>query len=236
VSEHRPRVAVISFPGSNDDRDALLALEELGADALPVWHGDGGLPEVAAVVLPGGFSYGDYLRCGAIARFSPAMKAVAAFAAEGGLVLGICNGFQILCEAGLLPGTLRPNESLAFICRDVGLRVERTDTPFTSRCTPGERLTIPIKHGEGCWFADSDLLEELETKRQIVLRYEQNPNGSIDDVAGVCNERGNVMGLMPHPEHAVDPLVGSTDGALILKALVEAARASSSRLEARAVG
>jgi phosphoribosylformylglycinamidine synthase subunit PurQ / glutaminase len=236
MSEHRPRIAVVSFPGSNDDRDALLALEELGAEALPVWHGDGRLPEVAAVVLPGGFSYGDYLRCGAIARFSPAMKAVAAFAAEGGLVLGICNGFQILCEAGLLPGTLRPNESLAFICRDVGLRVERTDTPFTSRCTPGERLTMPIKHGEGCWFADSDLLEELETKRQIVLRYEQNPNGSIDDVAGVCNERGNVMGLMPHPEHAVDPLVGSTDGALILRSLVEAARASSSRVEARAVG
>jgi phosphoribosylformylglycinamidine synthase len=236
VSEHRPRVAVISFPGSNDDRDALLALEHLGADAVPVWHGDDRLPEVAAVVLPGGFSYGDYLRCGAIARFSPAMKAVAAFAAEGGLVLGICNGFQILCEAGLLPGTLRPNESLAFICRDVGLRVERTDTPFTARCTPGQRLTIPIKHGEGCWFADGDLLAELQEKRQIVLRYEQNPNGSIDDVAGVCNEHGNVMGLMPHPEHAVDPLVGSTDGAVILRGLVEAAREASARPAATAVG
>jgi phosphoribosylformylglycinamidine synthase len=236
VSEHRPRVAVISFPGSNDDRDALLALEQLGADAVPVWHGDGRLPEVAAVVLPGGFSYGDYLRCGAIARFSPATKAVAAFAAEGGLVLGICNGFQILCEAGLLPGTLRPNESLAFICRDVGLRVERTDTPFTARCTPGQRLTVPIKHGEGCWFADGDLLAELQAKRQIVLRYQQNPNGSIDDVAGVCNEHGNVMGLMPHPEHAVDPLVGSTDGALILRGLVEAAREASARPAATAVG
>jgi phosphoribosylformylglycinamidine synthase I len=236
MSEHRPRVAVISFPGSNDDRDALLALDHLGADAVPTWHGDDRLPEVAAVVLPGGFSYGDYLRCGAIARFSPAMRAVAAFAAEGGLVLGICNGFQILCEAGLLPGTLRPNESLAFICRDVSLRVERTDTPFTARCTPGERLTIPIKHGEGCWFADSDLLAELEKKRQIVLRYEQNPNGSIDDVAGVCNEHGNVMGLMPHPEHAVDPLVGSTDGALILRGLVEAAREASARSDATAVG
>jgi phosphoribosylformylglycinamidine synthase len=235
VSE-RPRIAVVTFPGSNDDRDARLALEHLGADAVPVWHGDERLPEVAAVVLPGGFSYGDYLRCGAIARFSPAMKAVAAFAAEGGLVLGICNGFQILCEAGLLPGTLRPNESLAFICRDVVLRVERTETPFTATCAPAQRLTIPIKHGEGCWFADAELLAELDAQRQIVLRYEDNPNGSIGDVAAVCNERGNVMGLMPHPEHAVDPLLGSTDGALILGSLVEAARAASGRPAARAVG
>jgi phosphoribosylformylglycinamidine synthase len=224
VSEPRPRIAVVTFPGSNDDRDALLALDRLGAEGVPVWHGDEQLPDVAAIVLPGGFSYGDYLRCGAIARFSPAMKAVAEFAAEGGLVLGICNGFQILCEARLLPGTLRPNESLSFICRDVVLRVERTDTPFTADCSDEQRLTIPIKHGEGCWFADAALLEELETKRQIVLRYEQNPNGSVADVAAVCNERGNVMGLMPHPEHAVDPLIGSTDGALILGSLVAAAR------------
>jgi phosphoribosylformylglycinamidine synthase len=152
------------------------------------------------------------------------MKAVAEFAAAGGLVLGICNGFQILCEAGVLPGALRPNASLSFLCRDVVLRVERADTPFTAGCEPGQQLTIPIKHGEGCWFADEALLAELEAKRQIVLRYEQNPNGSIGDVAGVCSERGNVMGLMPHPEHAVDPLLGSTDGALILGALVEAAR------------
>jgi phosphoribosylformylglycinamidine synthase subunit PurQ / glutaminase len=234
VSDARPRIAVVTFPGSNDDRDALLALEELGATGVPVWHGDEHLSDVAAVVLPGGFSYGDYLRCGAIARFSPAMKAVAAFAAEGGLVLGICNGFQILCEAGLLPGTLRPNTSLAFICRDVVLRVERTDTPFTAGCTQGQRLTIPIKHGEGCWFADADLLAELEASDQIVLRYEDNPNGAIGDVAGVCNERGNVMGLMPHPEHAVDPLLGSTDGALLLGALVEAARATSGRTTAAA--
>ena len=232
MSAGRPAIGVVTFPGSNDDRDALLALDELGANALPIWHGDERLPEVAAVVLPGGFSYGDYLRCGAIARFSPAMSAVAEFAAAGGLVLGICNGFQILCEAGLLPGTLRPNASLAFICRDVGLRVERTDTPFTARCTPGQRLTVPIKHGEGCWFADGDLLAELQEKRQIVLRYEQNPNGSIDDVAGVCNAHGNVMGLMPHPEHAVDPLLGSTDGALILGSLVEAGRAASRQLAA----
>jgi phosphoribosylformylglycinamidine synthase len=224
VSEQHPRIAVVTFPGSNDDHDAILALERLGAEGVPVWHGDDRLPEVAAVVLPGGFSYGDYLRCGAIARFSPAMKAVAEFAADGGLVLGICNGFQILCEAGLLPGTLRPNASLAFICRDVVLRIERHDTPFTQGTTVGQRLTIPIKHGEGCWFADPELLAELEARRQIVLRYEENPNGSVADVAGVCNEVGNVMGLMPHPEHAVDPLVGSTDGALILGSLVEAAR------------
>jgi phosphoribosylformylglycinamidine synthase subunit PurQ / glutaminase len=228
VSDPRPRIAVITFPGSNDDQDALLGIERLGATGVPAWHGDERLPaEVAAVVLPGGFSYGDYLRCGAIARFSPAMKAVAEFAAGGGLVLGICNGFQILCEAGLLPGALRPNASLSFLCRDVVLRVERADTPFTALCEPGQRLTIPIKHGEGCWFADAELLEELDAKRQLVLRYEQNPNGSVGDVAGVCNERGNVMGLMPHPEHAVDPLLGSTDGALILGGLVAAARAGA---------
>jgi phosphoribosylformylglycinamidine synthase len=227
VNDSRPRIAVVTFPGSNDDRDALLALERLGAAGIPVWHAADRLPDVAGVVLPGGFSYGDYLRCGAIARFSPAMKAVGQFAADGGLVLGICNGFQILCEAGLLPGTLRPNGSLAFICRDVRLRVERTDVPFTAHCSAGQLLTIPIKHGEGCWLADAELLAELEARSQIVLRYEDNPNGSIADVAAVCNEHGNVMGLMPHPEHAVDPLVGSTDGALILGALVEAARAST---------
>jgi phosphoribosylformylglycinamidine synthase I len=220
----RPRVAVVMFPGSNDDRDALSALARLGADAVPVWHAHAELPAVGAVVLPGGFSYGDYLRCGAIARFSPAMRAVAAFAADGGLVLGICNGFQILCEAGLLPGALRSNESLSFVCRDVGLRVERTDTPFTSRCELGGSLTIPVKHGEGRWFADDALLAELEEGGQIVLRYQDNPNGSIADVAGVVNTGRNVMGLMPHPEHAVDPLLGSSDGALILRGLIEAAR------------
>lgn len=227
MSASAPRIAVVTFPGSNDDQDALRALKLLGASGVPVWHAEKRVPDVAGVVLPGGFAYGDYLRCGAIARFSPAMQAVAEFAAGGGLVLGICNGFQVLCEAGLLPGTLRPNESLSFLCRDVVLRVEGADTPFTSRCSPGQRLTIPIKHGEGCWFADAELLAELEAKRQIVLRYEQNPNGSIGDVAAVCNEYGNVMGLMPHPEHAVDALLGSTDGALILESLVEAARAAS---------
>ena len=224
MTEARPRVAVVTFPGSNDDRDALHALAQLGAEAAPVWHADEQLPNVAGVVLPGGFSYGDYLRCGAIARFSPAMRAVAEFAADGGPVLGICNGFQILCEAGLLPGALRPNASLSFVCRDVDLRIERTDTPFTCLCEPGQTLTIPVKHGEGCWFADDHLLAELEANGQIVLRYQDNPNGSVADVAGVVNADRNVMGLMPHPEHAVDPLLGSSDGALILRGLIAAAR------------
>jgi phosphoribosylformylglycinamidine synthase len=228
VSDHpAPRVAVVTFPGSNDDRDAVLALQGLGADARSVWHAAPDLPPgTAAVVLPGGFSYGDYLRCGAIARFSPVMQAVARFADDGGLVLGICNGFQVLCEAGLLPGVLRPNATLEFVCRDVALQVERTDTPFTSRAEPGQTLTIPIKHGEGCYVADAKLLAELEANGQVVLRYEQNPNGSVANVAGVTNERGNVFGLMPHPEHAVDPVLGSgsTDGAVILGSLVDAAR------------
>ncbi len=228
MTENAPRVGVVTFPGSNDDRDALQALGRLGAEPAAVWHAAERLPDVAAIVLPGGFSYGDYLRCGAIARFSPAMRAVAEFAADGGPVLGICNGFQILCEAGLLPGALRPNASLAFVCRDVRLRVERTDTLFTALCEPGDTLTIPVKHGEGCWFADDELLEELEAKGQIVLRYEENPNGSVADVAGVVNGEGNVMGLMPHPEHAVDPLLGSTDGALILGGLMAAARERAS--------
>jgi len=225
--EPRPLVPVIVFPGSNDDRDASLALAGLGAQAPRVWHTDETLPDgTAAVVLPGGFSYGDYLRCGAIARFSPIMRAVEAFAADGGLVLGICNGFQILTEAGLLPGALRPNASLEFVCRDVPLVVENADTPFTSRCETGEVITVPVKHGDGCWFADADLLDELEEAGQIVLRYAAgaNPNGAVADVAGVANADGNVFGLMPHPEHAVDPLLGSIDGALILGSLVDAAR------------
>jgi phosphoribosylformylglycinamidine synthase subunit PurQ / glutaminase len=225
----RPRVGVVVFPGSNDDRDALEALSGLGAESVPVWHGNPALPELDAVVLPGGFSYGDYLRAGAIARFSPAMRAVGAFAEAGGLVLGICNGFQVLCEAGLLPGALRPNASLAFVCRDVGLVVERADTPFTSGCVAGQRLTIPVKHGEGCYVPPPDL------DGHVVLRYAsgENPNGSAEDVAGVVNERGNVMGLMPHPEHAVDPLLGSSDGALILRSLVSEAER---RRQARVLG
>ena len=220
----RPKIAVVVFPGSNDDRDAALAFEGLGAEPVLVWHAEPELPDVGAVALPGGFSYGDYLRCGAIARFAPVMGAVQRFAEEGGLVLGICNGFQVLCEADLLPGVLRPNESLSFVCRDVALRVERTDTPFTTRVEAGESLTIPVKHGEGCYFADEELLAGLEANGQVVLRYEDNPNGSIADIAGVTNREGNVFGLMPHPEHAVDPLLGSSDGALVLGSLVDAAR------------
>ena len=229
----RPRIPVVVFPGSNDDRDAALALSALGANAPRVWHSDEALPDgTSAVVLPGGFSYGDYLRCGAIARFSPIMRAVQAFALEGGLVLGICNGFQILTEAGLLPGALRPNASLAFVCRDVALTVETDAAPFTSRCRAGETLTIPVKHGDGCFAADADLLAELEAAGQVVLRYAagENPNGSVGDVAGVTNAAGNVFGLMPHPEHAVDPLLGPTDGRAILGSLVDAARLSSPAL------
>jgi phosphoribosylformylglycinamidine synthase subunit PurQ / glutaminase len=224
MSSPQPRIGVVRFPGSNDDRDALWALSALDAEAVAVWHAETELPDLDAVVLPGGFSYGDYLRCGAIARFSPAMAAVTEFAAAGGLVLGICNGFQILCEAGLLPGVLRPNSSLTFVCRDVRLRVERSDTPFTARCEPGQEVVIPVKHGEGCWYADADLYAKLEARDQIVLRYLEPVNGSVCDVAGVVNDQGNVMGLMPHPEHAVDPLLGSADGALILASLVDAAR------------
>ena len=224
MSDPRPKIAVVVFPGSNDDGDAALALDGLGAEPVLVWHGDAELPDVSAVILPGGFSYGDYLRCGAIARFAPVMAAVTQFAAEGGLVLGICNGFQVLCEARLLPGTLRPNASLSFVCRDVPLTVERTDTAFTSRCDEGQVLAMPVKHGEGCYFADDELLAELEANRQIVLRYRENPNGAVADIAAVVNEAGNVFGLMPHPEHAVDSLLGPTDGALVLGSLVDAAR------------
>jgi phosphoribosylformylglycinamidine synthase subunit PurQ / glutaminase len=223
VSGRRPQIAVIVFPGSNDDRDAAWAVHALGADPVLVWHGEPELPDVAGVILPGGFSYGDYLRCGAIARFAPAMEAVRRFAAAGGPVLGICNGFQILCEAGLLPGVLRPNRSLEFVCRDVRVRVERDDTKLTSRCTVGQTLTIPVKHGEGSWYADDELYAELVALDQIVLRYEDNPNGSMHDVAGVCSREGNVLGLMPHPEHAIDPLLGPADGAFVLASLVDAA-------------
>jgi phosphoribosylformylglycinamidine synthase len=230
TAEPKPRVAVITFPGSNDDHDAALALTRLGAEAVPVWHADRELPDLGAVVLPGGFSYGDYLRAGALARFAPVMEAVRALAADGGLVLGICNGFQVLCEAGLLPGALRPNHSLSFVCRDVPLTVERTDTPFTARCAKGQRLSIPIKHGEGCFFAGPELLSELEESGQIVFRYErESPNGSVAGIAGIVNAEGNVMGLMPHPEHAVDALTGSTDGALLLGSLVDAARVDAAQ-------
>jgi phosphoribosylformylglycinamidine synthase subunit PurQ / glutaminase len=217
----QPRIGVLVFPGSQDDRDAAWALGALDAKPVMIWHGEETLPALDAVLLPGGFSYGDYLRCGAIARFSPAMQAVGRFAEEGGLVLGICNGFQILCEAGLLPGALRPNTSLQFVCRDVRLVVERADTPFTTRCRSDQDVVIPVKHGAGSYHRPPELSEE-----QVVLRYApgENPNGSQDDIAGVVNEGGNIFGLMPHPEHAVDPLLGSGDGALILASLVDSAR------------
>ena len=215
----RPRIGVLTCPGSQDDRDALWALGALDAEAVPVWHEERELPALDAVVLPGGFSYGDYLRCGAIARFSPATAATRDFAEAGGPVLGICNGFQVLCEAGLLPGALLRNASLRFTCRDVRLTVERNDLPFTSRCTVGQQLVIPVKHGEGRYVPPPGL-----EPAQVVLRYVDNPNGSVGDIAGVCNAAGNVMGLMPHPEHAVDPLLGSDDGALLLASLVDAAR------------
>jgi phosphoribosylformylglycinamidine synthase subunit PurQ / glutaminase len=225
MTEPRPTIAIVVFPGSNDDGDAALALQRLGADARLVWHAEAQLPTgTTGVVLPGGFSYGDYLRCGAIARFAPAMDAVREFALAGGPVLGICNGFQILCEAGLLPGILRPNRQLEFVCRDVVVRVEQTDSLFTATCSFGEELVIPVKHGEGNWFADRDLLAELEASGQIALRYVDDVNGATGRVAGVVNDGGNVLGLMPHPEHAVDSLLGPTGGVPILQGLVSAAR------------
>jgi phosphoribosylformylglycinamidine synthase I len=221
-----PLIAVVVFPGSNDDRDAALALELLGADARLVWHADECLPDgVGGVVLPGGFSYGDYLRTGAIARFAPVMEAVGAFAGAGGPVLGICNGFQILCEAGLLPGVLRPNRQLEFVCTDVTVRVEETLSPLLAACSIGDELVIPVKHGEGNWYVDQHSLGDLEARGQIALRYADDVNGAVDRVAGVTNEAGNVLGLMPHPEHAVDSLLGPTGGKPILHGLLDAARA-----------
>jgi phosphoribosylformylglycinamidine synthase subunit PurQ / glutaminase len=207
------RFGVIRFPGSCDEVDAVLACERVG-EAEVLWHRDPDLKGVDAVVVPGGFSYGDYLRVGAIARFAPVMEKVAEFAREGGPVLGICNGFQVLCEAGLLPGALLPNEGLRFLCRQVDLVVEDADSTWTSACEPGQQLSIPVKHTTGRYFAPDGMADEIEASGQVVLRYApgQNPNGSLRDIAGVRNEAGNVMGLMPHPEHAVDPLTGSVDG------------------------
>ena len=225
MTSERPRIAVVTFPGSNDDGDARLALEQLGAQAVSVWHTVTELPvDVGGVVLPGGFSYGDYLRCGALARVAPVMDAVRAFAANGGPVLGICNGFQILCEAGILPGVLRANRQLEFLCADVTVTVESDATPFTAACRIGQELVIPVKHGEGNWMVDDALFAEVLDRGQVVLRYAEDVNGSRDRVAGIANEDGNVLGLMPHPEHAVDPLLGPTGGLPILDGLIVAAQ------------
>jgi phosphoribosylformylglycinamidine synthase len=223
------RIGVIVFPGSNGDHDAQVALREtLGAEVDLVWHRATTVDGYDALVLPGGFAHGDYLRTGAIARFSPVMAAVEGFARAGGPVLGLCNGFQILCEAGLLPGALLRNGSLRFACRWVYTRVERTATPWTAALSPGAVLRLPVAHGEGRYFAEPATLAELVANEQVVLRYctergereeTANPNGSIDDIAGICNAAGNVVGMMPHPERAADPLLGGADGRLILASL-----------------
>ena len=210
---------VIVFPGSNDNRDSRHVLADvMGADVRMLWHKDNDLKGVDAVVLPGGFSYGDYLRAGAIARISPVMEEVARFANAGGPVLGICNGFQVLCEAGLLPGALIRNSGLRFVCRDEAIEVANTATAFTASCSGGEVLRIPVKHGCGCYVLERNRLEELEGRGGVVFRYADTaPNGSVNNIAGVCNERGNVVGLMPHPEHAVDPALGMVDGRVLFE-------------------
>jgi phosphoribosylformylglycinamidine synthase subunit PurQ / glutaminase len=215
------RFGVVVFPGSNSDHDAWYALSHnLGQQAEFIWHDSPSLCNVDAVILPGGFAYGDYLRCGAIAKFSPVIAAVRKFADDGGLVLGICNGFQILCESGLLPGAMLRNRDLKFVSREVTLRVETSNTPFTSSATRGQLLRLPVAHGEGCYFADARTLDALEKEDRVVVRYLDNPNGSLRDIAGICSERRNVMGLMPHPERAADVLMGSADGRVILESMV----------------
>ena len=234
------RIGVVTFPGSNCDHDTLWAIELAGAEPVPLWHESPELRGVAAVVLPGGFAYGDYLRAGVIARFSPVMRSIAEFAGAGGLVLGICNGFQVLAEAGLVPGALLRNRSLRFVSRQVTILPERLDTPFTMALPLQRPLTMPIAHGEGCYFADPDELGRLEAEGRVLFRYVDaagrpatdpddpaNPNGSLHGIAGVVNERGNVAGLMPHPERAADALLGSDDGMWLLRSLVESAAAAS---------
>ena len=229
MKEPRPQIGVLAFPGSCDHRDAAWALGALGAEPVPVWHAEEELPRLDAVVLPGGFSYGDYLRAGAIARFSPAIGAVSEFAEAGGPVLGICNGFQILCEAGLLPGALVRNAGLHFICRDLRIRVESVDSVWTNGFTVGQELLVPLKSGEGRFVADAATLERLEAERRVVFRYVgENPNGAASAIAGISSADGRIVGLMPHPEHAIEPLTGpSADGlglfTSVLKAVASAA-------------
>ena len=202
------KVGVITFPGSLDDADSTRAVAIAGGTPVALWHGDEVLPELDAVVIPGGFSYGDYLRCGAIARFAPIMESVIQAASRGMPVLGICNGFQVLCESHLLPGALTQNESRHFVCRDQRLRVENTETPWTSNYQTGQEIVVPLKNGEGRFVAEDHVLDELEAEGRVVVRYVGNPNGSFRDIAGISNARGNVVGLMPHPEHAVEELTG----------------------------
>ncbi|NHD19484.1 MULTISPECIES: phosphoribosylformylglycinamidine synthase subunit PurQ [Actinopolyspora] len=209
------RIGVITFPGSLDDGDARRAVRRSGASAVSLWHADADLHGVDAVIVPGGFSYGDYLRCGAIAKFAPVMTEVVRAAERGMPVLGVCNGFQVLCEAGLLPGVLTRNEGLHYVCRDQWLRAENTTSTWTTRYEPGADLLIPVKHGEGCYVADESTLDELEGEGRVLFRYvDGNPNGSRRDIAGITDARGRVAGLMPHPEHAIDPLTGPTDDGL----------------------
>jgi phosphoribosylformylglycinamidine synthase len=215
------KFGVVVFPGSNRDHDAWYAVSKiLGQDCEIIWHDATNLGNVDALILPGGFSYGDYLRCGAIAKFSPVMRSIRKFACDGGLVLGICNGFQILVESGLLPGALVRNRSLKFICKHVPVRVETTNSAFTSEATQGQRLLLPVAHGEGCYIADERTLDQLEAEDRVTLRYLENPNGSLRDIAGILNAGRNVMGLMPHPEDATEPLMGSSDGIVIFQSMI----------------
>ena len=232
--------AILQFPASNCDQDAIHAVRLLGHSARYVWHKESSLGAPDVVIVPGGFSYGDYLRCGAIARFSPVMEAVQQFAADGGLVLGICNGFQVLCEAGLLPGALIRNRSLQFRCEHIYLKTARHDSPFTNQIPSGKLLRVPIAHGEGCYFADPDTMARLKGNNQVLWQYvnwhgelteDANPNGSLENIAGICNERRNVAGLMPHPERACEPLLGSDDGNWIFKSIFSALE---SKLEVKA--
>ena len=218
------RIGVTIFPGSNCDRDALYAVERMGAEPVELWHADADLKGSDAVIVPGGFSYGDYLRPGAIARFAKVMAALEDFARSGGPVLGVCNGFQVLTEAHLLPGALLRNAGMRFVCRRVRVRVEATETPWTSSCEPGEELTLPVAHNEGNYFADHVTLEQIEADDRVVLRYLENPNGSANDIAGVCNEDRNVVGIMPHPERASEPALGSEEGIRILRSTLAEAR------------
>ena len=218
------KFGVIVFPGSNCDHDAFYAVgNNLGQKAEFIWHDSPALGDVDAVILPGGFAYGDYLRCGAIAKFSPVMSAVRKFAAAGGMVLGICNGFQILVEAGLLPGALIRNRGLRFICREVRLRVETARSPFTNAAEKGQVLRMPIAHGEGCYFADERTLDELAAEDRVAFRYVGNPNGSLRDIAGILSRERNVLGLMPHPERATEPLMGSSDGLAVFQSMIRVA-------------